>query len=122
MADPFDITTPSQRRIVLAALAVYAVLFVLEIATGNPLAAAAADLLLAVLVIPASALVVRRATGGRTTDTVAVAAAVAFFVAGVTIGYEGLATLELVPRLATVEMVGTLALLAAFVLYLVHRR
>ena len=122
MADPFDVATPTQRRIVLAALVAYVALFAFELATGSVLAAAAADLLLAALVIPASVVATRRATRRGATDRLAVATAVAFLVAGLTIGYEGLATLELVPVVPAVELVGTLALLAAFVLYLSRRR
>lgn len=122
MADPFDVATPTQRRIVMAALVTYVVLFVVQLATGNVLAEAGADLLLAVLVIPTSAVVVRRATAGETTDRLAIAIAVAFLAAGVTIGYEGLATLELVPANAAVATLGTISLLIAFVLYLYRRR
>lgn len=122
MADPFDIATPKQRRIVLVALAAYAVLFVLQLVTGNVLAEAAADLLLAGLVVPMSVYAIRRATDRRTTDRLAVATGLAFLVAGLTIGYEGLAALELVPPNAVISWLGTVALVAALVLYLYQRR
>lgn len=122
MADPFDITTPAQRRIVLVGLAAYVVLFALQLTTGNVLAEAGADLLLALLVIPMSVVAIRRATEQRTTDRLAVATAGAFLVAGLTIGYEGLAALELVPINAAISTLGTVALLAALVLYLYQRR
>lgn len=122
MADPFDVTTPTQRRIVLGALLVYAVLFVVQLVTGNVLAQAAADLLLAALVIPMSVYAIRRATDQRTTDQLAVVTGVAFLVAGLTIGYEGLATLGVVPVNVAISGLGTVALLAAFVLYIYQRR
>lgn len=122
MADPFDITTPTQRRVVLGALVLYAVLFVVQLVTGNPLAQAAADLLLAGLVIPMSVYAIRRATDQRRTDQLAVVTGVAFLFAGLTIGYEGLATLGVVPANATISILGTVALLAAFALYLYQRR
>lgn len=121
MADPFDIQTPTQRRVILIALAAYVLLFAVQLATGNVLAVAGADLLLALLVIPISAFAIRRATSQRTTDWLAVATGLAFLIAGVTIGYEGLATLELVPPSATVSTLGTIALIAAFLLYLYQR-
>ncbi len=118
MADPFDVATPTQRRIVLTALVAYVALFVVQLVTGNSLATAAADLLLMALVLPASVVVLRRATAGSTTDGTAVAVGVAFLVAGLTIGYEGLSALELVPPNATVSLIGSVALLVALVLYL----
>jgi len=45
----------------------------------------------------------------------------AFLVAGLTIGYEGLATLGVVPVNSVISLLGTVALLAAFVLYLYQR-
>lgn len=122
MADPFDVTTPTQRRLILAALAAYVVLFVVQLTTGNVLAEAAADLLLAAIVIPMSVLAIRRATERETNDVLAVVTAGAFLLAGLTIGYEGLATLELVPQSAVISSIGTVALLAAFALYLYQRR
>ncbi|SFS02121.1 hypothetical protein SAMN05216559_2601 [Halomicrobium zhouii] len=121
MADPFDIETPTQRRIILAALVVYLALFLIQYVTGSVLATAAADLLLAALVIPASVYVIQRARDRRETNILAVVTGVAFLVAGVTIGYEGLATLEIVPVNGAISLLGTVALLAAFVLYLYQR-
>lgn len=122
MTDPFDVETPRQRAVVLAALLGYGVLFVSELTTGNHLAGAAADLLLAGFVIPASIVVIRRATNTAPADEMAIVTALAFFVAGVTIGYEGLATLELVTRQPALELVGTFALLLGLVMYLIHSR
>lgn len=121
MADAFDFTSSTQRRVVMGVLLVYILLFVVELATGSVLAAAGADLLLAVLAIPGSVLVASRVLGREEPDWLVLGAAVAFFVAGVTIGYEGLATLGLLPTVAVVEFVGTLALLAALVLYFIGR-
>ncbi|MCU4801038.1 hypothetical protein OB920_11725 [Halobacteria archaeon HArc-gm2] len=121
MADPFDIETPTQRRIILAALVVYLALFLVQYVTGSDLATAAADLLLAALVVPASVYVIQRAREQRETDQLAVVTGAAFLVAGLTIGYEGLATLGVVPVNAAVSLLGTVALLAAFVLYLYQR-
>jgi divalent metal cation (Fe/Co/Zn/Cd) transporter len=122
MADPFDITSPTQRRVLVVALGVYVALIVLQLFTDDVLFGAAADLLLAALVVPMGAIVIRRATSGRTTDWAAVATAVAFLVAGLTIGYGGLGRLEPVPYAAAVSNVGSVALLAAFLLYVYQRR
>lgn len=121
MTDPFDVTTPTQRRIILGALVVYGVLFVLQLATDNALVTAAADLLLAVLVIPMSVYAIRQGTQRRETDWLTVATGNAFLVAGLTIGYEGLATLGVVPVSAAISVLGTVSLLLGFVLYLYQR-
>jgi uncharacterized membrane protein len=121
MADPFDIETSTQRRIVLAALVAYLALFLVQFVTGSDLATAAADLLLAALVVPASVYVIQRAREQRETDQLAVVTGAAFLVAGLTIGYEGLATLGVVPVNSVISLLGTVALLAAFVLYLYQR-
>lgn len=121
MADPFDIETPTQRRIILAALVVYLALFLLQYVTGSDLATAAADLLLGALVVPASVYVIQRAREQRATDQLAVVTGAAFLVAGLTIGYEGLATLGVVPVNDAVSLFGTVALLGGFVLYLYQR-
>lgn len=117
MADPFDLESDRQRRAVLGALALYVALFVVELTTGNTVAAAAADLLLATLVIAGSAFGLSRATGSGETDARVVATVVAFFVAGVTIAYEGLATLGALPQSDIVQGVGNVALLAGLLLY-----
>jgi len=121
MADPFDIETSTQRRIVLAALVAYLALFLVQFVTGSDLATAAAALLLAALVVPASVYVIQRAREQRETDQLAVVTGAAFLVAGLTIGYEGLATLGVVPVNSVISLLGTVALLAAFVLYLYQR-
>lgn len=121
MADPFDITTARQRRIVLAAVAVYAVLFVVQILTGHPLAEAGADLLLAALVVPVSLYAIRQATDQSDTDWLSVATGNAFLIAGLTIGYEGLATLGWVPESDAVSTLSLVSLLVAFALYLYQR-
>jgi hypothetical protein len=121
MNDPFAVRTPKQRRTLIAALVVYGTLFVIELATGNKFAAGGADLLVALLVLPASVIVVKRARRGEQ-DTLAIATAAAFTVAGVAIGYEGLATLGVLPRYLGVELLGSLSLLAAIGLYLISKR
>jgi hypothetical protein len=121
MDDPFAVRTAKQRRTLIAALVVYGTLFVIELATGNKFAAGGADLLVAVLVLPASVIVLKRARRGEQ-DTVAIAAAAAFSLAGVAIGYEGLATLGVLTRIVEIELLGSLALLAAIALYLISKR
>lgn len=122
MTDPFAITSTNQRRVLFGAILLYAGLFVAELATDNRLTAAGADLLLALIVVPASVVVMRRATSDRSTDVLAVLIAVAFLVAGLSVGYEGVVTLELVPAVFAFEMIGSVALLTALLLYLYRSR
>ena len=118
MTDPFDVATTRQRAFVLVAILAYFVLFVVDITTDIAAAAALTDVVIAVLAIPAGAVVVRRATAAADTDWIAVAAGVSFFVAGLAVGYSGLAALTDLPAIPALEPLGSAALLLALVLYL----
>lgn len=118
MTDPFDMTSSRQRGFVLVVVLAYFALFAVAFATDNPDAAALSDLLITVLAVPASALVIRRATVDEEIDWIALVAAVAFLLAGLAIGYSGLAQLTTLDAMPAVESAGSLALLFALVLYL----
>jgi len=120
MTDPFELRTTAQRAIVLAAVLAYFVLFAADTATNTPTAGALADVVVAALAVPASLVVARRAIAAEPTDLIALIAAIAFFVAGVGIGYGGIAALREWPTVLVLDAVGSLALLIALALYLYH--
>lgn len=118
MTDPFDITTTRQRAYVMVALVLYFVLFAIDVTTNIEWATAASDLVIAALAIPASILIIRRATAGETVDWIAAVAAGAFLLAGIGIGYGGLAVLTDLPESEVVAIAGSAALIVAVILYL----
>lgn len=120
MSDPFAVRTTEQQVAVFVAILAYFALFALEITTGNPTYASYGDLVIAALAIPASIVIARRATADEETDTLPLVAGVSFLIAGLGVGYGGLAALTDLPAIGVLELVGSLALIVAVVLYLYY--
>ena len=120
MTDPFELRTTAQRAFVLAAVLAYFVLFAVDVATTTPTAGALSDVVVAALAVPASIVVARRAIAAEPVDWIALVAAIAFLVAGIGIGYGGLAALLEWRTILVLDAVGSLALLIALGLYLYH--
>lgn len=120
MSDPFAVRTTEQQIVVFVAILAYFALFALEIVTGNPAYASYSDLVIAVLAIPASIVIARRATADEETDTIPLIAAVSFLIAGLGVGYGGLAALTDLPTSDIVGLVGSITLVVAVVLYLYY--
>jgi len=116
MTDIFAIRTPTQRRLVVGALLVYVALFAADLTTEAPLAGPISDLLVSVLVLAACVVGIQRINrdGASTLTKLTVAA---LGLAGVSIGYEGLAKLDVVAQIPALEAAGSLALLVALGLY-----
>lgn len=117
MTDIFEIRTPTQRRIVVGALLVYAALFVTNLTTDVALASPASDLVVAALVLAACVVGARRIRQANDATPITTATVAALALAGVSIGYEGLAKLDLVAPIPALEAAGSLALLAVIGLY-----
>ncbi len=96
----------------------YIALFGYGMLTETPTASAAADLYVAVILFGAVTGRVWLDGVGEGTQLLETAA---FLVAGLAIGYAGLAGLSVVPTASGVDTLGNLAILVALVL-LVHRR
>jgi hypothetical protein len=117
MTDIFAIRTPRQRQIVIGALLVYVALFGADLSTGSRLAGAGSDLIVSLLVLAACGVGSSRVSRASETDAIAVGTIAALGIAGLSIGYEGLASLDLVPMIPALETAGSLALLVALGLY-----
>lgn len=117
MTDIFAIRTGRQRQIVIGALVVYVALFVADLSTGNRLAAAGSDLVVGLLVLSACGVGIGRIDRASETDPIAVGTVAALAIAGLSIGYEGLATLDIVASVPAIETAGSIALLVALGLY-----
>jgi len=117
MTDIFAIRGGTQRRIVVGALLVYVALFVADLSTDAPYVGPASDLLVAALVLAACVVGLRRISEASDATVVTTITVAALALAGVSIGYEGLSKLEVVPPLPAFETAGSLALLAVLGLY-----
>lgn len=102
----------------LALLGGYIAILGYGILTATPAATAVADLYFAIVLLAAAAARVAFTGMGERTRQLET---VAFVVAGVAVGYAGLAGLSLVPAVASADTVGTLAILLALGLLLYRR-
>lgn len=117
MKDLFSIRSGRQRTVVVGALLVYVALFVTELSTGNEFAGAVSDLLIGALVLTASVVIARRAGRAGNTALITMVTVATLTISGLSIGYQGLARLDLVTPVAAIEFAGSLALLVAVALY-----
>ncbi len=121
MTDPFEFDE-TERRVLTVTLLVYLALVVADVASGVSVAGAVADLLLGILLAAGSVRLVLRSGGAGALDRLATAALAAFLVAGLGIGYDGLATLASLPRPPVVGAVGSFALLTGILIYFYRDR
>jgi hypothetical protein len=118
MTDIFAVRSERQRKVVVGALLVYVALFVADLSTQNQLVGPLSDLLIGVLVLAACVVGTQRINRARNTEAIAAVTVAALGIAGVSIGYQGLAGLfDSVPRIVLIDTVGSIALLVAIGLY-----
>jgi len=117
MTDIFAVRSERQRKVVVGALLVYVALFVADLSTANELVGPLSDLLIGVLVLAACVVGTQRINRARNTEPIAAVTVTALGIAGVSIFYQGLAGLALVPQIALIDLAGSMALLVAVGLY-----
>jgi len=92
-------------------------LFVTDLTTNTPYVGPASDLLVAALVLAACVVGVQRISRAADATVITMVTVAALALAGVSIGYEGLAKLDVVPAIPALEAAGSIALLVVLGLY-----